>query len=1378
MTDSHNVEPTVKPAAALEPHPVSSGIAPQFARWTGFGDGDRWPLVWVASAMVALISLAAWQATPAWTPLGIAAVAAAVSAITVGSLRAPKLWGTAAVISLAFAISIAGSETRKLRIIAATYESYSLADMDRRVERVANSVHNAATLLSEAAAALANDSVELARLVEATAASKTVAPPQIDGGAESAILVFRDSQLIANAGQTRIPVAVGDSGVHVIRTAFHTSMISRVTSADGRTQVIAVVLLWSAPPADRFARSLSQVIAASNNAPRVVFESADSAYARPGTSMMFIMHGGAPVSAVRALPFSEGETRVLRLQHARARTAVPLAVAALFVLIVSWRRPALTRHRLISLCALLGVVAVAPLNALSNVSLLFDAASYFAPVGGPLTANIAALLISAILVLGALLLRLHGQKFVAHRGVAAFLVLVIAALGPFVLRDLARGITLPASGVTYGLWISWQLAIALVGVSILLAGAAAGQVALGASRGLHPVVAPLIAICASMLAPVLWDAAGAWPQWYLVLWVASIAAFAVTRSHAGALVVAATFVAGCGAVTLTWGATVRERMELAAFDTARMSAVDENAFQLLQRFASTISTDSISIATPDALLRQYAASELAMAGYPALLARWAPHELVEPVVTIELAPVTDTVGAQASVAASARITGVPQFRAVEDGATTNLVAAIPDSDGMVTTVAVPPRTRLLPADPFASLTGIAGERSAEPPFQLTLGAPPDGVSQYELVWHRRGTAMHGDGMVGSGAGVRAVHVEVELRGLSALIPRGALLVLLDVAIVLVIWAVTAIAEGSLSRWLTVQRTRFARSYRVRLSATLIAFFIAPAAIFASWFAYRLRDDDRSARELLIRETLRGASVANVDSETIVLADDLAGAPYFIYQQAQLVSASDPVLNALAPLGRLLPEGFRDADEAFSFSDTFVSKRLPVRNREALIGFKWLNLSSPTLIVATPARGDEFTLDARRADLGILVLFATSLGVIAAFWFSGFAARALERPVGDLREAALSLASGTNDIKLGNAPATEFAPVYQAFSRMSQDLTSSRLELEAAHRRTEAVLQHVASGVVALRQDGTILFANPRAVAMLASASVNDRTTVSIVSLPQDIESIVQKFLGTRDDEDSFELQLNSRQLRGRLTRLSSGAVLTVDDVTELASAQRVLAWGEMARQVAHEIKNPLTPIRLGVQHLQRAFRDGRGDFGLLLDSNVTRILSEIDHLDEIARSFSRYGTAPENRAMAEPINSVDIVQAVIELEQLGDARDVTWLLTPNDSLLVPAALGKADEFKEVVLNIFENARLAGATTVSTEVKLVADKVHLEIRDNGGGIPLDVMPRIFEPHFSTRTSGSGLGLAISRRLLEGWGGTITVDNASTGGVVVQLTLLKA
>src|SRR5665213_4393833 len=134
----------------------------------------------------------------------------------------------------------------------------------------------------------------------------------------------------------------------------------------------------------------------------------------------------------------------------------------------------------------------------------------------------------------------------------------------------------------------------------------------------------------------------------------------------------------------------------------------------------------------------------------------------------------------------------------------------------------------------------------------------------------------------------------------------------------------------------------------------------------------------------------------------------------------------------------------------------------------------------------------------------------------------------------------------------------------------------------------------------------------------------------------------------------------------------------------------------MARQVAHEIKNPLTPIRLGVQHLKRAHADARADFDTILETNAERILAEIDRLDEIARGFSRYGMGPSELLSASPLDVSAIVRDVVERERLGEG-DLEWRM---DGIEHPVmAYAREDELREVMLNLLENARFAGATRV-------------------------------------------------------------------------------
>jgi nitrogen fixation/metabolism regulation signal transduction histidine kinase len=231
-------------------------------------------------------------------------------------------------------------------------------------------------------------------------------------------------------------------------------------------------------------------------------------------------------------------------------------------------------------------------------------------------------------------------------------------------------------------------------------------------------------------------------------------------------------------------------------------------------------------------------------------------------------------------------------------------------------------------------------------------------------------------------------------------------------------------------------------------------------------------------------------------------------------------------------------------------------------------------------------------------------------------------------------------------------------------------------------------------------------------------------------------------------------------------------VLTLDDVTELARAQRVLAWGEMARQVAHEIKNPLTPIRLGVQHLQRARRDRRVDFDAVFEQNASRILAEIDRLDEIARAFSQYGAAPENQAGIEVVDAAAVVRDVVELERMG-VSSVQWHTEGADEPALARAQRK--ELRDVLLNLLENARQAHARNVTVAVGQRDGRVEIVVADDGDGISPEHLSRVFEPRFSTRTSGSGLGLAISRGLVSGWGGEMIVRSELGKGTEMSIAL---
>jgi signal transduction histidine kinase len=466
----------------------------------------------------------------------------------------------------------------------------------------------------------------------------------------------------------------------------------------------------------------------------------------------------------------------------------------------------------------------------------------------------------------------------------------------------------------------------------------------------------------------------------------------------------------------------------------------------------------------------------------------------------------------------------------------------------------------------------------------------------------------------------------------------------------------------------VRIRHWGRSYRARLIIALFVFFLAPAVAFSFWSYRRLRSDFRQTRQLVVRETLNAVIAAGAE-RNVELVGARFGLPLFLYRAGDLSETSDSLYWELSPVGRALhPSVFRTLDLGDEIS---ASREMYIGGAGVLFGYRAsVGFSGERFVIAAPARGDDEALARRRNDLGVLLLFSTALGAIAALWLSGIAARQFAAPIEALRRSVRAIARGEDELPLPVKPPTEFSQAFTAVRRMADDLDASR---------------------------------------------------------------------------------------------------------RELARAERVLAWGEMARQVAHEIKNPLTPMRLGVQHLQRARHDPRVDFDKVFDANMRRMLEEIDRLDDIARAFSRYGTAQPELPPAEAVDVAEILHDVLELERMAGA-DVQWSVAGTETAAL--AMARRAELREVLLNVLENARHAGARNVSVAVTRDEDRLTIAVEDDGSGIAAADLPRVFEPHFSTRTTGSGLGLAISRRLVEAWGGAIDIESAEAVGTTVTIALLGA
>jgi signal transduction histidine kinase len=1327
--------------------------------------GRRALLAWAFATAVVLVAGAAWLASPRVGYLAAALGATTVAIVAViRSRQGPRQWPlvTSALLLLFTALGLAAD--RAIARVADGWESYNRDAITRGSAALDSELTSAGRELAERA----RQALDAPRDADSAFA---FLGSFADGWGERGIVLYRDAIPLAWSGRVRIATDTLVQPIGFATSEFYLALYA--TAQRGSDRAVATLLVEARPPADRLSEPLERIVA--ERVGVADFHFADHA---DSTALGFFVHGAtARPLMVSPAPLVQQRVLLATLEGARVRGTVILALALMLFVAVVWRRNRGIMGRLAALAVALAVVAVAPLNELSNASRLFDPAIYYADLGPlvtPFTSSAGAFAITAALILLGILALLRSPIRIPSRTAAIALVIGIAAGGPFLLRDLARGIEPPAWGVSTGLWLAWEVALFLVAASVLLAGATAGRAALRGWRGLPALVAPSLALAAALVGPLVWEAPARWPGWYTGLWIGAVAALALTR-RSGRFLLAASTVASLGAATLVWGNVARKRVALAEREIATLSAVDPTAELLLRRFGDDLNR-GVAPLTRAAMLRRYVGSDLAAANFPVAIAAWSPDGVRTEALSM-LSFETDST-AQKQAISAARSAGQPTLWYLRNASGLQLLLAVTHQDGDATTVLVVPRTRTErddPDDPFLALLGIAPETSREPPYSLTITDVPDAHAaglEAHSQWKREGSELHSDWILTTAPTLTRAHVEVELRPFDALLQRGALVVLMNLLIIGVLWLLAAAADGGLQRWINARRRVWTRSYRARLTLALSAFFVVPALAFALWSYRRLQSGDREARELIVLETLRSVSVSGTSQ--LGSASSRFETPLLLFGPGELLRTSDPLFEALAPLGRFLDPSVHQ--ELVRGDEVTAGRLTRIGNLMTLVGYRAATgAAGERVVLGAPARTDEVELGRRRRDLGVLVLFATAVGALAALWLSGVAARQFAQPIRSLRGAALAIARGEREPALGGAPPAEFVPVFNAFRRMAGDLGESRLALEEAQRRMAAILRNVASGVVAVDATGTITLANPRADALLGRSLPPGTPLAAAGSAP--LERRVAEFIAGHDvDEEEFDLEIDRRQLHVRLTRLApagTGAVLTFDDVSELARAQRVLAWGEMARQVAHEIKNPLTPIRLGVQHLRRARADGRGDFDRILEQNVERILAEIDRLDEIARAFSRYGTAPAQAAPAATVDVAHIVRDVVELETLGEGA-VHWRLHNADSP-APAAV-VADELREVLLNILENARLANATRVDIVVRRDPGSVAVTVADDGDGIPADVLPRIFEPHFSTRTSGSGLGLAISRRMIEGWGGSISVSSELGHGTRVEITLV--
>lgn len=422
------------------------------------------------------------------------------------------------------------------------------------------------------------------------------------------------------------------------------------------------------------------------------------------------------------------------------------------------------------------------------------------------------------------------------------------------------------------------------------------------------------------------------------------------------------------------------------------------------------------------------------------------------------------------------------------------------------------------------------------------------------------------------------------------------------------------------------------------------------------------------------------------------------------------------------------------------------------------------------------------------------LMVTLMILVSATWMGLYLAKRITRPVQALAAAAREIGAGHFEHRVERETADEFGALVDAFNTMADELAASRRQLERTaqdleqkhaeveqrRRYTAATLERVATGVVTVDAQGRIGTVNPAAAKLLdLPADTVGRSVAEVFGRPE-LEPLAHVALARSAPSREAPAQEISLTLGGRELNLAvaatvlpaepglaEGRVLVFDDVTPLIRAQKVAAWREVARRLAHEIKNPLTPIQLCAQRLQRQFAGSPDPVRALVDECTATIVGEVESLKGLVDEFSQFARMPPPRRV--PTDLHELLRGTLALYEglFREVRIETLL-----AVSLPAVRLDPDQIRRVLINLLDNAIEAlnqrGQVVVETHHEPGALAVRVIIADNGPGIPPEERDRLFMPYYSTKKRGSGLGLAIVRRIVAEHGGTIEVgDNQPTG-----------
>ncbi|WP_420863881.1 ATP-binding protein [Algirhabdus cladophorae] len=418
-------------------------------------------------------------------------------------------------------------------------------------------------------------------------------------------------------------------------------------------------------------------------------------------------------------------------------------------------------------------------------------------------------------------------------------------------------------------------------------------------------------------------------------------------------------------------------------------------------------------------------------------------------------------------------------------------------------------------------------------------------------------------------------------------------------------------------------------------------------------------------------------------------------------------------------------------------------------------------------------------------MGLLYLGFAVILILAAIWLGLWFAERLSRPVGRLAGAAQQVGLGDLDVQVVEEQGDdEIAMLGRYFNQMTrqlkgqrQTLLDSTRQIERRQRLFDSVLSSVTSGVVGLDPTGQVTFANKSAERLLNIDAAPEHQSLN--QLIPEFGPLFEKVVASRSGVATAEVKVardgTSESLLVRMAQRQrndgslEGYVVAFDDVTDLVAAQRMAAWGDVARRIAHEIKNPLTPIQLSAERLKRKFGREVGDQASL-EQMTDVIIRQTNDLRRIVDEFSKFARMPEPQR--KPENITELLRGAVTLQKhaldaalVTDIPDVAPTAFIDATMIGQALTNLIKNAGEAIESYQKNGDVVDGYQPQVQISLRNDPetVTIEIADNGIGLPED-RSRLFEPYVTTRSEGTGLGLSIVKKIIEDHGGSLSLSDA--------------